>query len=205
MRADLDPLLGVLRNRRLVARREMVRALRSDRATTLRSEWAAFLDQLETFPEDDRPDASRPIGELSGERIRKVYKRMLKMGGAIDSSSPPEAYHELRKKGKELRYLLELFGSPLYPSEVVKPMIKALKSLQDVLGRHQDREVQVATLRSLRDEVSALPGGAAALMAMGVLVERLAEDEQAARDEFAERFSAFASKAQRRLVKDTFG
>ncbi len=33
------------------------------------------------------------------------------MGGAIDESSPAEAYHELRKKGKELRYLLELFGA----------------------------------------------------------------------------------------------
>ena len=127
------------------------------------------------------------------------------MGFAIDSSSPAEAYHELRKKGKELRYMLELFGSPLYPAEVVKPMIKALKSLQDVLGRHQDREVQVAMLRSLRDEVSALPGGPAALMAMGVLVDRLLADEQAARDEFAERFAVFASESERRTVQETFG
>ena len=76
------------------------------------------------------------------------------MGGAIDASSPAEAYHELRKKGKELRYLLELFGVPLFPDEVVKPMIKSLKALQDVLGRHQDREVQTAMLRSLRDRRS---------------------------------------------------
>src|SRR5205807_4000394 len=103
--------------------------------------------------------------------IRKVYKRVLRMGAAIDPSSPPEDYHELRKKGKELRYLLELFGAPLYPAEVVRPMLKSLKGLQTVLGRHQDREVQVATLRSLKAELSALPGGAAALMATGVLVE----------------------------------
>jgi CHAD domain-containing protein len=130
---------------------------------------------------------------------------MVKMGRAIDSDSPAEAYHELRKKGKELRYLLELFGAPLYPGGVVKPMIRSLKALQDVLGRHQDREVQVSMLRSLRDEVSALPGGPAALMAMGVLVERLHEDEQAARDEFAARFADFASKAQRKVVRGTFG
>src|SRR5205823_2566350 len=104
----------------------------------------------------------------------------------------------------ELRYLLELFGTSLYPAEVVKPMIKSLKSLQDVLGRHQDREVQVGTLRSLRDELSGLPGGAAALMATGALVERLLSDEQAARQEFAERFAAFSSPSQRALVKDTF-
>jgi len=146
----------------------------------------------------------RAIGELAGERIRKVYRRMVRMGRAIDSSSSPEAYHELRKKGKELRYLLELFGSPLYPSEIVKPMIKALKALQDVLGRHQDLQVQVGMLCSVRDEVSTFDGGPAALMAMGVLVQCLREDEQATRRKFAERFDSFASKPQRRLVKDTF-
>ena len=98
-----------------------------------------------------------------------------------------------------------MFGAALYAEDVVKPMVKALKALQDVLGQRQDREVQVATLRSLRDEVARLPGGAAAVMAMGVLVERLGEDERAARQAFAERFEAFASKPQRQLVKDTFG
>jgi hypothetical protein len=42
-------------------------------------------------------------------------------------------------------------------------------------------------------------------MAMGVLVQVLGEDEQAARDEFAESFSAFASSSQRELVEETFG
>jgi CHAD domain-containing protein len=129
---------------------------------------------------------------------------MVKMGRAIDESSPPENYHELRKKGKELRYLLELFGAPLYPEEIVKPMIKSLKALQDVLGCHQDREVQVATLRSLEHEVDGAQGGSGALIAMGVLVARLSEDELSARKAFAERFDAFASKAQRKLVTDTF-
>jgi CHAD domain-containing protein len=183
----------------------MVQALRSERAEDVRRDWAALLEVLVGLPTVDRPDATRPILELAGVRIRKVYRRMVKMGRAIDPSSPPEDYHELRKKGKELRYLLELFGAPLYPSDVVKPMIKTLKSLQDVLGRHQDREVQISMLRSLTSEVSALPGGDAALMAMGLLVERLGEDERAARAEFASRFAEFASKSQRKLVKKTFG
>ena len=42
------------------------------------------------------------------------------------------------------------------------------------------------------------------LMAMGVLIERLGEDERAARSEFAERFAVFASKPQRTLVWETF-
>jgi CHAD domain-containing protein len=101
--------------------------------------------------------------------------------------------------------VLELFGAELFPDAVVKPMIKTLKQLQDVLGRHQDRAVQAATLRGLREELSALPGGPAALMAMGLLVERIVEDQRATRAEFAERFAVFASKEQRKLVKETFG
>ena len=205
MQPDLEPLLTVLRDQRTAAHREVGRVLRSYRTTRLLADWRAFLDRLTSLASDDRPDATRPIGAVAGERITKVYRRMIKMGEAIDDRSAPEAYHELRKKGKELRYLLELFGAPLYPDDVVKPMIRTLKGLQDVLGRHQDREVQVATLRSLRDQVARLPDGAAAVMAMGVLVERLGEDEGAARRAFAERFALFASKSQRKLVKDTFG
>ncbi len=205
MRSDLSPMLAVLRGRRLGARRTMVQALRSERTTQLLTGWAALLRQLVSRPADERPDAARPIAEVAGERISKVYKRIVRMGRVIDSSSPSEDYHELRKTGKELRYLLELFGAPLYPSPVVKPMIKSLKSLQDVLGRHQDREIQCAMVRALAGEVSARPGGAEALMAMGVLVERLAGDQQTARGEFAETFAEFASPSQRKLVKETFG
>jgi CHAD domain-containing protein len=200
MRDDLDPLLDALRARRVNAHAQLVRDLRSKRATQLLADWRAFLNGLEAADESERPDAARPVGAVAGGRIRKVYRQMVRMGSAIDESSPAEDYHELRKKGKELRYLLELFGAPLYPGEVVKPMIKTLKGLQDVLGRHQDREVQVALLRSLGQEV-AEPG---ALMAMGALIGRLADDERAARGEFAGRFAEFASKEQRRLVKETF-
>src|SRR5206468_3401709 len=83
---------------------------------------------------------------VAGTRIRKVYKRIVRMGETIDADTPPQAYHDLRKKGKELRYLLELFGVKLFDEEAVTPLVRSLKGLQDVLGRHQDREVQIAML-----------------------------------------------------------
>jgi CHAD domain-containing protein len=205
VRPDLDPLLAVLRKRRVAARRRMVRALRSERTSSLLAAWSEFLDGLEALPPEDRAGAARPIGAVAGERIAKVYRRMAKMGEAIGEGSPSEQYHELRKQGKELRYLLELLATPLYPEQVVRPMIKALKGLQDVLGHHQDREIQVTMLRSLGGEVAAGADGAAALMAMGVLVQRLEADQQAARCAFAPRFRAFASSQQRKLVRETFG
>jgi hypothetical protein len=41
-------------------------------------------------------------------------------------------------------------------------------------------------------------------MAMGVLIERLEHDAEAARGEFAAHFAEFSSAAQRKLVKRTF-
>src|SRR5207237_1387821 len=72
-RADLNPLLEVLRLQREEAREEMAAALRSGRFTTLMSEWATLLELLPSMPVADRPDAKRPIGELAGKRIVKVY------------------------------------------------------------------------------------------------------------------------------------
>jgi CHAD domain-containing protein len=204
VRPDLDPLLALLRKRRSAARRRMLRALRSERTSSVMAGWGDFVDRLETLPVEERPYAPRPVGTVAGERIAKVYRRMVKMGEAIDELSPPDEYHELRKQGKELRYLLELFGAPLYPDQVVRPMIRTLKGLQDVLGRHQDREIQVAMLRLIGPELSAAADGPAALMAVGVLVQRLEADQRAARDAFARRFGAFASRRQRKQMGDTF-
>jgi CHAD domain-containing protein len=202
--ADLAPLRQVLEHWRLGAHFQMARAIASRRTDELLTDWEMLLESLVEMPTDDRPDATTPIGELAGRQIRKAYKRVLRMGNRIDASSPPHDYHELRKKGKELRYMLELFGMQLHSPEVVDPMVRALKSLQDVLGRHQDREVQVTMLRSLADEVSTLPRGPKAVLAMGILVDRLRADEAAARAEFGERFAALASPDQRDLVNQTF-
>jgi CHAD domain-containing protein len=204
IRADLDPLRPVLVHWQLAARGEMGRAISSLRASNLLADWDRLLESIVESPVEDRPSATRPIGVVTGQRIRKVYKRIVSMGRAIDDSSPAEAYHEVRKTGKELRYLLELFAVKLFPEEVVAPMVKSLKGLQDALGRHQDREIQIAVLRSLAEEVATLPRGGAACMAMGVLVDRLQADERAARQEFGQHFEQFASKSQRALVRRTF-
>jgi CHAD domain-containing protein len=200
---DLEPLRGVLAAHRRDELDQMLRALRSARAKRALAGWSALVGGLADAPAARRPDAGRPIAEVAGERIFRVHRRMVKMGRAIEDDGPHEALHELRKKGKELRYLLELFGS-VYPPEVTKPMVKTLKKLQDVLGRFQDREVQAELVRSLRDDVAATDGGAAALMAMGQLVDELERDQMAARAEFDERFDVFAAKPQRRLVRETF-
>jgi CHAD domain-containing protein len=204
IRGDLDPLRPVLAHGRLAARAEMAAALRSARVQALLEDWERLLESLVELPLDDRPTATRPLGAEVGKRIRTVYARMLTMGTAIDEDSPAADYHDLRKKGKELRYLLELFAVNLFDEEVVSSAIGGLKSVQDVLGRHQDREVQIGMLRSVANEVATLPGGPAACMAMGVLVDRLGADERATRREFGDRFAALSDDSRREVFVRTF-
>jgi CHAD domain-containing protein len=202
-RADLQPLHALLVERRARELRALRRALRGKR---FREEWAAWRAFLAgpLGPEADRPDAALPVEDVAARRVRKVHARMVADGGRIEDASPAEALHDLRKRGKELRYLLELFGG-LFPDEVVKPMVASLKDLQEVLGRHQDRHVQADTLRALARDLAGEPGSSDALLALGVVVERLDTEQAEARAEFADRFAAFASKRQRRLVAATFG
>jgi CHAD domain-containing protein len=192
MRADLDPLRGVLETRRAKALTATRRGLKAQRTRDALSEWATFTAEA--------PTAKRSVQSLASHRISTVYRKMVKMGRAIDDDSPAADLHELRKVGKELRYLLEFFAS-LYPAEVVKPFVKTLKGLQDQLGRFQDREVQATTLRTLAPDVVEHP---MTLMAMGVLVDRFIKEEAAARTEFADRFAVFASSEQRAVVKEHF-
>jgi CHAD domain-containing protein len=203
-RSHLTLLRTLLRERRASERVQMEQALRSERGGTLFADWREFLERLPGKPAHNRPSAATAIGEVAAHRIQRVYRQMVRMGLEIDDGSPAEALHDLRKKGKELRYLLEFFA-PLFPSAVTKPMVKTLKSLQDTLGRFQDREVQSHMIRGLGSEIAARPGGAEALMAIGVLVERLEEHQRDARAEFSERFAAFSASDQRELVKKTFG
>ncbi len=199
LQPDLDPLRAVIERRRKRAFTTMARRLR---ASTTLDEWDAFVGALVTAPEDDRPWATMPVEQAAAARISSVYRTMIKDGSQIDDDSPHEALHDLRKIGKELRYLLEFFAS-LFDPAVVKPLVKSLKALQDVLGRFQDREVQAQELRDLRDDVATAEGGAAALMAMGLLVDRLAREQHEARTHFGEQFAAF--KENRAIVKATFG
>lgn len=201
-RGDLDPLQRLLVARRAAAHRQMRRDLRSPRAAAALAAWGELLDRLESGTVEG-PDGAEPIARLASRRISTVHRRMVKAGSAIDEASPAVALHDLRKQGKELRYLLEFFA-PLYPRDATKPMIKNLKALQDTLGRFQDSEVQADLVAALADDVRAAEDGAAALMAMGLLVERLHAHQAEARAEFAERFATFASKDQRALVSRTF-
>ena len=73
---------------------------------------------------------------------KKINKMHLKICRSKDlfEQMPAEEKHQLRKRVKRLRYSIE-FIATLYPKKVVKQYLKALKPLQDSLGRFNDLSV----------------------------------------------------------------
>ena len=194
---DLEPLRSYLGARHKEALSALIAALESDRYRQLLAYWEHL--------EKAAPVSSTPAGEFSDARIARAYRRVLKRGGAIDEETPPEALHDLRKRAKELRYLLECFQT-LYPVDERTAVVRELKALQDNLGEFQDCQVQAATLRSMADELmKSRSAPAATLMAMGRLADEQERREAQARADFDRRFQRFASRANRERMAALLG
>jgi CHAD domain-containing protein len=198
--AELEPFHSHLRSQRESERAALVHVLRGRRFTDLLQAWRADLAG------QPAPRRGPTAGQLAAERIRRAHQQVLRPGARIVPSSPPERLHYLRKRGKELRYLLEFFAS-LHDPAIHRQAVRDLKGLQDCLGEYQDCQVQLHELRMFAGQMRGdrhVP--ATALLAMGELAGQIAEREQRARDEFAARFADFASAAnQQRFQALTAG
>ena len=93
------------------------------------------------------PAPTAPILEAAPELVRDRYKKVRKAANKLREDSPPEHFHDLRKKGKRLRYALEplqeIYGKP------AQKMVKLLKKTQDDLGDHQDLIVAAGLMEEL--------------------------------------------------------
>lgn len=203
VRPDLEPLREFLQRQQQREQARLAKALRSSRYATLVGNWEEFLRA--PGPINTRlANATRPVLEVASERIRRTWRSVLRHGRAIDDASPAEALHDLRKRCKKLRYLLELFRS-LYPARPIARLIKELKQLQDVLGDFQDLHVQIGSLaqftRQMRDEGALNPRCADAI---GLLIDDLGQRQEDCRNGFEAHFARFARKQNRQIVKRLF-
>ncbi|MGI8662594.1 MAG: CHAD domain-containing protein [Acidimicrobiales bacterium] len=200
-RPALEPFQRFLAGRRVEAHERLNADLRSPACEAVLADWRHTLLSLGA-PEGGEEagewgawpeQAERNLAEVAAHRIRAEHRKLVRDGEAIEDASPATALHDLRKRGKELRYLLELFGQ-LLDRRRTDSFVKALKGLQDVLGEFQDTEVQIRALRGWADELAASGNtGAPTVMAMGELVERLQQRQDSAREAFAARFARFAA------------
>jgi CHAD domain-containing protein len=201
--ADIEPLRDFLGRRRNIEHQILVKALDSVRYRRLINNWREFLGRA--VPKRSRlPNATRPVLEVACERIWRVYQRTLSEGRAIGADTPAEAIHELRKTCKKLRYLMEFFQS-LFPPRRIKSPINALKALQDNLGIYQDCAVQIATLKQFSHQMAAEDiAPPDTLLAMGMLIEELERRQQAAHEEFADKFGDFDSSVNHAHYRQLF-
>ncbi|HTU76411.1 MAG TPA: CHAD domain-containing protein [Trebonia sp.] len=217
---DLVPFRTFLQGRRAREFRALSRCLRSQRFTALATQWRAVLDDVADNSNKSEARGGAAVRERGGAagrgrrvtggermptagrlavgRTRQAFRKVTRRGGAITADSPPESLHDLRKRCKELRYVLEFFA-PLHDKAAYSTVIGDLKKLQDCLGDFQDNEVQIEEIRALADAMlragpvfngAAVPAGT--LLAMGELTAGLAASQQAARAAFEARFASFA-------------
>jgi CHAD domain-containing protein len=194
--ADLEPLRGYLHRQRAAERRRLVRGLRSSRFAELTASWRRDLAAL--VPNDDGGTAE----ELGAARAARAWRRVARRGAATDAASPPEDLHDLRKRCKELRYVLELFAG-VWDPRVYRDLVKELKVLQDCLGEFQDAEVHRDKVRVYA--AAMLAGNLAdapTLLAMGELVARLGGRQRRAGGESVARVGRFVTDRNRRRVHD---
>ena len=207
--ADLEPLRAFLARRRAREFRRLAAALRGPRFRAIADDWRKALLEVRDSDGLRRPEAGggfprrrRPTAEaLARSTTGRSFRRIAAQGSAITRESAPESLHDLRKRAKELRYLLEFFA-PLHDPVAYRKVVGDLKQLQDCLGEFQDSEVQRDEIRTLADAMLAERAApAATLLAMGEIAAKLARSQVEAREEFADRFARFAGPAGRERVR----
>ncbi|MFZ0906133.1 MAG: CHAD domain-containing protein, partial [Mycobacterium sp.] len=159
-------------------------------------DWRAALAQVIADP-----NGGPAAAVLARQRIDGAFRKVVRRGKRITADSPSEQVHELRKRCKELRYLLEVFR-PLCADGPYRPLIKELKALQDTLGDFQDGEVQREAVRefaAVMMEQGAAPP--ATVLAMGELAAQLDAHQLNARGALVGRLQPFLANENRARVK----
>jgi CHAD domain-containing protein len=190
---ELIPFRDHLARSRAAAYRGLVTGLRSARFARLRSSWRAALTDM-------RATRRPTVAQLADAKITAAYRKALQGGRRITPASPPESLHDLRKRCKELRYLVEMFGSLHDPAQRWQA-VRELKALQDCLGEFQDSEVQQTEIRAFATQMMAeRTAPAETLLAMGEIAAGLAVAQATARAHFDSRFAAFDGPTSRRRM-----
>lgn len=114
------------------------------------------------------------LGELSISRyadkhIREATRKVLERGNRIDVDSPARELHQLRKRTKRLRYVLELFSE--VQTRKWAALLALLERLQDLLGTHQDAVTAAAQLAAYAESLPSANADREHLLAVGRMMQ----------------------------------
>ena len=194
----LEDLKATLEERRAKSRETMLRLLNSGPYTELVENLGAMLENGAA----GGTGSGRPVREIAPEIIRGAYRKLRKAGDRITENSPPEDYHEVRKRARRLRYAVEFLrrvsGKP------ADEWIQRLKDLQDVLGDHQDAVVARENLRELALSSGTTHGPKLSphtVFVMGNISWGYAAEEAGLRREFPKVYGEVKGKSRKKLQK----
>ncbi|ASR37724.1 hypothetical protein BAY61_25020 [Prauserella marina] len=193
---DLAPFADHLRSERARAQRALTRTLGTKRFTTLLKNWSSVLTGVV-----NEPRSVEDMESFVAQRVPRFTAKVLRKAGAITPESSSDQVHDLRKRCKELRYLLE-FAKPVSEPAGYRTVLKELKRLQDILGSFQDGEVQSAALQAFgmrMQDVGNPP--AATLLALGEVSARMVEQQRAARADLTDALTRFSGKLPRERIE----
>ena len=143
---DLTVLMETLQDRRNLARRKLLKKLRSAKVERL-------LADLESFTTETHPASTQEPRKLTrhfaGSAIWQRYEQV-RSYETLGPEMPPPTLHRLRIACKRLRYTLEFFAPEL--GKGTQPLLKALTKVQDHLGSLQDTVVALDTVTKLQRE-----------------------------------------------------
>jgi CHAD domain-containing protein len=142
-RSDLSGYELYLRREQAEARNRATACFAEPRADALFADLARF---VERGPSAGALRRWQPLSIRDAVRqsIRQNVGRVRRHGKRLDARSRPSEFHELRIKIKRLRYELEFFTA-VYPE--LTEAARACKTLQELLGTHQDAYTATARLR----------------------------------------------------------
>jgi len=214
---DLDVMLQSLRGQLAASEfdavagpRLLLRALRAD----WRRERRRLLTALRARRTERLLGVLERIGGLSphapgwsaapvaATALGRAYRRVVKQGRRARESGAAPDVHELRKRCKRLRYLLEFFA-PRFPGRHVAEAVNRLRKLQNALGQFQDCTVQAEILARLRAAMQAR-GGDTCVTLIDRLLAGLTDRGDAAARLSVQRFDKLIEHGRNRRLRRLF-
>jgi CHAD domain-containing protein/adenylate cyclase class IV len=129
-----------------------------------------FATSIAALPDLDAPGGLRPLASAELRKLAKAARQ-------LEAEPADDELHALRIRAKRARYAAELMAMGDHGKPLAR-YLATLKSLQDVIGEHQDAVVAEAQIRRVARAKTAV--------AAGRLIERERERRRACRRDYPE-------------------
>lgn len=182
-RPGLEQLFKDLQRERQQTHKQLAQSLKS---AAYKAQIALIESRLALCPQKATKKGYKAISPIAAQRIIKRYNSICMDAVNIHEQSPDDQVHEVRLGCKKLRYLLEFFTSIL-PKKHTKPLLQALKHLQDNLGQFNDYAVQRESLEGYLEQHNVSFEAEAAIHALsGVLFNKQKQERARVKSQLEE-------------------